>query len=98
MAGLVEQLQADALDQSISVSTLLRKVKVAAVKLRLPQTVDWADHELNGYTETFPPYRLMRGRCMGFSPYHGWSVVGGKAEIVEALSQRAVGEPISSLE
>jgi hypothetical protein len=98
MAGLVEQLQADALDASVSVSTLLRKVKVAAVKLRLPDTVEWADSELKGYREEVPAYRLIRGRPKGLSPYHGWSVVGGTAKVIDALSQRAVGQPVSALE
>lgn len=98
MAGLVEQLQADALNQEVSVATLLRKVKVAAVKLRLDDTVDWANHELNGYTEEVPPYRIVRGQCKAFDPYRGWSVLGGSAEIVEALSKRAIGQAISSLE
>lgn len=98
MTGLVEQLQAEALNPSVSVSTLLRKVKVAAVKLRLEDTVEWADKELKGYTESVPPYRIARGRCMGFNPYHGWSVVGGDAKVVDALSQRAIGQAISSLE
>ena len=71
---------------------------MAAVKLGLSNTVEWADKELKGYTENVPAYRMVRGRCMGFNPYHGWSAVGGKAEIVEALSQRAIGQPISALE
>ena len=98
MTGLVQQLQADALDQSVSVSTLLRKVKVSAVKLGLSDTVEWADQELKGYKEEVPSYRMVRGRCMGLNPYHGWSVVGGDPKIVEALSQRALGQAISSLE
>jgi hypothetical protein len=96
--GLVGQLQADALDQSVSVCTLLRKVKVAAVKLGLSDTVEWADNELKGYTENVPAYRMIRGRCKAFDPYQGWSVVGGKADVIEALSKRALGQSISSLE
>lgn len=98
MTGLVEQLQADALDQSVSVATLLRKVKVAAFKLQLSDTVEWADKELKGYSEDVPPYRMLRGRCMALDPYRGWTVVGGDPELIEALSQRAVGQPISALE
>lgn len=98
MASLIEQLQADALDQSVAVTTLLRKVKVAAVKLRLNDTIDWAGHELNGYRSEVPDYRVVHGQCMGFDSYRGWTVVGGNAEIVEALSKRAVGQSMSSLE
>lgn len=98
MSGLVEQLQADALDQSVPVSTLLRKVKVAAVKLQLSDTVDWADSELKGYDEQVPAYRVMSGRCMGLDAYRGWSVVGGDPKVVETLSMAPVGQPISGLE
>jgi hypothetical protein len=96
--GLVEQLQAEALNPEHSVSTLLRKVKVTAVKLKLDQTVDWADKELLGYNGQVPAYRVIRGRCKGFNSYHGWTLIGGDAETVDALSRRAVGQPISSLE
>jgi len=98
MAGLVEQLQADALDQSVDVSTLLRKVKVAAVKLQLSDTVEWADSELKGYDGEVPAYRVLSGRCMGLDAYHGWTVIGGDAAVVEALSTCPVGQPISGLE
>ena len=98
MEGLVAQLQAEALDQSISVCNLLRKVKVAAVKLGLSDTVEWADSELRGYTKDVPTYRMVTGQCKAFDPYRGWTVVSGKAEIIAALSQRAIGQAISSLE
>jgi hypothetical protein len=98
LVGLVEQLQAEALDPAMSVANLLRKVKVAAVKLQLSDTVEWADKELRGYDEAVPQYRIVRGICKGFDRYNGWTTVGGSPEIMEALSNRAIGQPISSLE
>lgn len=98
MTGLVEQLQADALNEAVSVSTLLRKVKVAAVKLQLSDTVEWADNELNGYDEKVPPYRVMGGRCMGLDAWGRWKLVGGDPKIVDLLSHSPIGQPISGLE
>ena len=81
MPGLVEQLQAQALDMSVGVSTLLRKVKVAAVKLKLADTVHWADAELNGYTDPVPPYRMIVGRSMARDHYIGWHAIVGPPEL-----------------
>ena len=36
MSGLIEGIQRDALDHSVPISSLLRKVKAAASKLNLP--------------------------------------------------------------
>jgi hypothetical protein len=73
--GLVEQLQADALDQTVPVSTLLRKVKVAAAKLGLDDALTWVESELGGYKDDLPDYRKGRGQTVGWNPYHGWQPV-----------------------
>lgn len=51
MTGLIHEIQADALDQTIPVSTLLRKVKVAAAKLNIATDMKWVERELNGYRD-----------------------------------------------
>lgn len=72
--GLVEEIQRDAVDEKISVATVLRKVKVAAAKLRLPNVEAWVEHELNGYPGEvdLPDYRKLRGRPHALDPYNGW--------------------------
>lgn len=62
MANIIEELQAEAVDQSTSVSSLLRKVKYVAAKLDLKETTDWADHELKGYSSAVPDYRVIHGK------------------------------------
>lgn len=96
--GLVEQLQSDALDQSVPVSTLLRKVKVAAVKLSLSDTLNWADSELKGYTDAVPDYRMISGRSMAKTSFGDWLAIGGDENVLSALRKRALGQSISSLE
>jgi hypothetical protein len=98
MAGLVEELQREALDPKIPVSALLRKVKLVAVKLQLPEAVDWADAELKGYDGNPPDYRVVGGQIKSFHPYYGWRTMGGDPHMVEILSSRPVRDSISSLE
>ena len=99
MSGLVEQLQSDALNPSIPVSNLLRKVKVAAVKLGLPDAVTWVDAELNGYDENPPAYRSVSGHTVGWNPYHGWQPIYFEhAETADVISRIVLREPISSYE
>ncbi|MBA4043590.1 MAG: hypothetical protein C0471_04105 [Erythrobacter sp.] len=66
MVGLVEELQRDALDTNVRVDQLLRKVKLAAVKLGLSDALLWVDEELNGYQdrEELPDYRKTRGQTI----------------------------------
>lgn len=46
MVSLVEQIQADALDRTVPVTDLLRKAKVVAIKLDLPDLLAWSEAEL----------------------------------------------------
>jgi hypothetical protein len=80
MPTIVEQIQRDALDPSVSVSTLLRRVKLAAAKLGLGQVENWVEQELNGYSSTLPEYRIMRGSPMAFNPYTGWQPLMGSSD------------------
>jgi hypothetical protein len=49
MASLIEELQHDALNSNVRVGDLLRKAKIIAVKLDLPEFEKWVENELNGY-------------------------------------------------
>jgi hypothetical protein len=64
MPSMIEQIQRDAVDDRVPVSTLLRKMKLAAAKLGLGTIEDWVQSELNGYDGPVPEYRMVRGQPM----------------------------------
>lgn len=97
--GLVSQLQQDAVDKDVSVSTLLRKVKIAAVKLNLSDALDWVDAELTGYSKDVPDYRKIHGRLKWWNPYRGYLPVGfPNQKTADLFELRPVFEAITSLE
>jgi hypothetical protein len=99
MSGLVDQLQADAMDENVSLTILLRKVKVAAVKLGLPDTLDWVASELDGYSSPIPDYRMLVGQLQWLNPMRGWLPVGFDSEDwANALQTWPVPESVSTLE
>jgi AbiTii len=77
--GLVSEIQRDALDPSVKVSTLLRKVRLAAAKLNLTTVEGWVEKELKGYPDEVPEYRQTRGQVRYWNPHHGWQPVAGDA-------------------
>lgn len=101
LSGLIAEIQQQALDPSTRVTDLLRKVKLAAVKLQLTDAVDWVDHELAGYREVdetnLPPYRRGHGTLMR-SDRFGRRPATGDTTSVAALSQVFLHEPLSSIE
>lgn len=98
MATLVEQLQADALNPHVRVSDLLRKVKLAAAKLKLEKVEDWVEGELNGYKEAVPDYRKVRGAPRIWNPYHGWQPLGGDPDFIERISLCPINQSIAGME
>lgn len=98
MSSLVEQLQADAINSGVRVSTLLRKVKLAAVKLRLPKVEEWVEKELNGYTGEVPEYRETSGHPKAFNPFHGWIDMKASADIMDMISTVSILQSVPSLE
>jgi len=97
MATIIEQIQRDALDENVSVSSLLRRMKFAAAKLNLGAVEDWVEQELSGYqsAESVPAYRIIYGRPMSQNPVRGWEQIGGS---VEGISKRHIAQSIASLE
>lgn len=59
--GLLDDIQSDALSNTVPVTALLRKVLVLASKLDSNVLEDWVRHELNGYPADaeLPEYRIM---------------------------------------
>jgi hypothetical protein len=95
LPSIVEQIQRDALDNSVSVSALLRRVKLAAVKLGLGAVEEWVEKELNGCTSPVPDYRVLRGTPIARNPYTGCHPMGGA---VDALRKLPNGQPIAVIE
>jgi hypothetical protein len=93
---LIEQIQRDCVDKSASVSDLLRKVKLAASKLGVAEIEEWVTNELEGYKGPVPDYRIVSGTPTAWEPYTGTQPLLGSH--VDALSKKAVGEPIASVE
>ncbi|GFM27185.1 hypothetical protein [Novosphingobium sp. PY1] len=100
MAGLVEEIQALALDPTVNVADLLRRVKLAAVKLNLQDAIEWVDSELNGYVavDSIPSYRHITGRVMVHDPYKGLYPLAGNSRIIDKLGKAPLRESISALE
>ncbi len=74
MPGLIEELSTLASDQNQPVSQLLRRMKVAAVRLHLGEPEAWVDHELTGYADDdpLPNYRFVWGIPQSFHFHWGW--------------------------
>jgi hypothetical protein len=104
MTSIVQQLQESALDETSSAPDLLRKAKIAAVKLGLTEAVKWIDLELNGYSgtdEEIPPYRILNGQPKAQNMYTGrWMAIlfPHNNDIQDMISRIPVPDPISGLE
>uniref|UniRef100_UPI00262CCEE7 AbiTii domain-containing protein n=1 Tax=uncultured Rhizobium sp. TaxID=155567 RepID=UPI00262CCEE7 len=98
MAGLIDELQRDAADPSVSVAVLLRKVKIASSKLGIDDVTDWVESELNRYSSDPPEYRRIRGMPHAHNPYRGWIPIQGNGDVLDAISKIWVMESVSSLE
>jgi len=102
-ASLVDQLQEQTLDSSVSISDLLRRVKVVASELGIPDLAAWADRELNGYADDdeFPKYRLIQAELKGWNPVsRQWLPISWNTEKeTNAFGRpRPVNSPISEIE
>lgn len=100
MAGLIEEIQTKVLDKAVGTTELLRMVKLAAVKLKLDDTVAWVDCELKGYDDdsVLPEYRKTSGELKCHNPMRGPMPVFGDAESIRKLSERNIYQPISDIE
>lgn len=100
MTGLVNQLQSEALDPDILVSTLLRKVKVAAVKLGLSDTLEWVEAELNGYRVAPPSYREARGEPHAWDPVvERWlPIIFHDVDTANIIAKVTLTEPVGNYE
>jgi hypothetical protein len=61
--SLIDELQLDASNNTVSVSSLLRKALMVAAKLEVSDMPEWINKELSGYSDddTLPTYRILYG-------------------------------------
>lgn len=100
---LVLQIQADALDRSVSTADLLRRARMASSKLGIGSAASWVEHETNGYEGTaakdLPPYRIIRGQPKFFNPYNGWCpIMTDDERMAGLLSTAYLFQPAAVLE
>ena len=59
--NLLDDIRADLVNESASLSNTLRKAKILASQINLPEFKEWLDFELSGYTDTsrVPNYRSL---------------------------------------
>jgi hypothetical protein len=97
--GLVEQLQSDAMDDSVSITVLLRKAKATAIKLKQTELAGWIEHEMSGYPDgaELPEYRKLFASLKFLNPMRGWCpVVGGDFEFGFGGSMAEISSLLSS--
>lgn len=95
--GIVLQLQAEALDETIDIETLLRKAYFVARKLKLKDFEEWISHEQNGYEGDPPDYRTIGGEIRAWNPYHGWIPVIMQGKMADLLNKLPMPQPIAAI-
>ena len=96
--GIVIELQKEAIDESVSIETLVRKAFLVARKLELQDFEKWLRQEQNGYKEQIPEYRNIAGEIKAWNPYHGWLSIIKPADIDEIISKMPIAISISALQ
>lgn len=97
MDGIVVELQREALDESVSIESLLRKAYFVAKKLKLAEFEEWINQEQIGYTGKIPEYRYIKGEMKAWNPYRGWIPMLFSAKMANMMSRMPVTYSISLL-
>ena len=67
--SLLDEIRSDLVNESATLPNILRKAKILASAIRLPEFSEWVDLELNGYrdrdTDKVPNYRRFRPTNLG---------------------------------
>jgi hypothetical protein len=65
--SLLREIQKDAVDPNVDISTLLRKCKILAARLKHKEFSKWVENELNGYSmsDELPEYRKFDVQSFG---------------------------------
>lgn len=99
MPSIVEELQRDAIDPAVDVSTLLRKALVVATKLGLEDFRKWVTLELDGYRRVpVPDYRKLSGQVVLSHPHFGRRpMMFGDPRMGDLVSEHELRAPIGPL-
>lgn len=97
-SSLIGEIIEKSISSDTSLAQLLRMVKVAALRLDLPELGDWVQNELSGYDRDTPDYRSVEGQVVAKSPYHGWIGVSGDPKTLRLLQKRKMAGSIAHLE
>ncbi len=103
MTSLAAEIEKDALNESISVSALLRKSLAAAKRLQDTEFEEWVSKELKGYPDvkSLPDYRVISGRIVVDNPLRGWIPPGTShldPQLVRNLSTFRFRHPVTDIE
>ncbi|PST87626.1 hypothetical protein C9I86_12905 [Photobacterium sp. NCIMB 13483] len=73
MSSIILELQADAMNDNVSIQSLLRKAYTIAIKLSVEDSRQWIEAEMNGYDagSDVPVYRCIKGTLQAVNPYRG---------------------------
>jgi AbiTii len=99
--SLIDELQLDASNPAVSVSSLLRKALMVAAKLELSDIPEWINQELSGYVgdDSLPPYRVVYGtvKAKGFGGR--WVTVQfPTSEMHETISKNFIRDSVAKIE
>lgn len=97
MEGIVYELEREALDENVSVESLLRKAYLVARKLKLLDFEEWINNEQNGYHGEVPDYRMIKGDYKAWNPYRGWMPVILTPKMGRFMSSIPLHQSISSI-
>ena len=99
---MIRQLQSAASDEGSSVASVLRRAKIASVRLKQEETSAWITDELNGYNCRFdelPIYRQAHGSLYAFNPFRGLvPYIIKDSRISEALTRTPIMQGVGALE
>tara|TARA_Y100000588_G_scaffold354264_1_gene408375 strand:- start:1243 stop:2127 length:885 start_codon:yes stop_codon:yes gene_type:complete len=97
-------LQIKLLDETVSLTSLLRMTFAIAEKLEVIDIISWVKNELNGYNTSWPDadlpeYRKCRAILRGWNPYKGWLPIIFEGEDIDKLVHHIiVYQPVAELE
>lgn len=96
--SLLQEIQAESIDESVSLATALRKCKVLAYKLGLEEFKQWVEYELNGYPNNneLPSYRILK--CPSQGNFINNHIERTNAEIPSATIPKEYRDTIETVE
>ena len=97
MSGIVIELQREAIDETVSIESLIRKAYLVAKKLKIRKFEDWTYQEQNGYKNEIPEYRNIVGEIKAWNSFRGWIPMILPAEVADITSRFPMFNSISSI-